>query len=44
MLQGKFGLLVPKDDFCISLTADLILLILKYYPTSQKFMRLERVK
>lgn len=24
MLQGKFGLLVPKDDFCISLTADLI--------------------
>ena len=44
MLQGKFHLLVAKDVSYISLTAGLVLLILKYYPISQKFMRLERAE
>lgn len=41
MLQGKFHLLVAKDVSCIRVTAGLVLLMLNYYPMSQKFMRLE---
>lgn len=37
-------MLVAKDVSYISLIAGLVLLVLKYYLTSQKFMRLERAE